>query len=359
MGTAQAAGLCANLPSEFQKGCQLFSDWGWTTGNPDAEYHVVDCPAAFKSYVADQFNADGVVSEDTVSTTTGSETSTTGLPETTIATTTASNADGACFISNCGCPDDFKQNWCNVQDHQLMDSFCKANQQNCETCTGSWCPYDGPGGSLTTTTQESTLETSSTSILTTTSTTTTTPIGDSCGYMPTKCENRITRAYNEKLSKTYKQFEAITGVSQNDATFEDVQLYWLCKGKSANKCAGMELPCGCSSPPCVCPGDETTTTSVTTEASTTTVASTTETSTASPTSTSTTSTGSTSTTTTEASTSTSTQTAQTCALAACGCSQTGQSWCNDSNSWLATDWCHASESNCQACTGVWCEGTSA
>jgi len=363
--TAQASALCDNLPVQFQKGCQLFSDWGWKTGNPDAEYQVVACPEAFKSYVADQFNADGVVSESTTTgsetTTTESGTSTTVLETTsTPSTTSTSNSDGACFIFQCGCPDDFKESWCTVESHQMMDTFCGGNQQNCETCAGSWCPYDGPGGSLTTTTTtESTtpLTTSTTETSTTSSTeaststtngiTSTTTLGTSCGYMPTKCENKIRTAHDtDRFTKTYGKFEEITGVPQADATFEDMQLYWYCKGKSANKCTGMELPCSCSSPPCVCADDQTTTVTTTgqqTSQTTTqlTTLSTTEASTS----------------TTEATTST--QSTMNCALSVCGCSQNGQSWCNSSNSWLATEWCHELQSNCESCNGVWCDGAIA
>lgn len=246
----------------------------------------------------------------------------------------------------------------------MIDSFCGSSQQNCETCGGSWCPYDGPGGSLTTTAQ-TTLVTSSTEISTTTSSTevststtnvitsTTTTSETSCGYMPTKCENKIRSAYDsDRFTKTYGQFQEITGVSQNDATFEDMQLYWFCKGKSSRKCTGMELPCGCSSPPCVCPGDETTTlTSTTLETSQVTSHSTTQTTTTTE-----------APSTTEATTTTSTQSTTmmtSCALSVCGCSQNGQSWCNSSNSWLATDWCHELSSNCENCNGVWCDGSIA
>jgi len=247
----------------------------------------------------------------------------------------------------------------------MIDSFCASNQQDCETCGGSWCPYDGPGGSLTTTTAQTTLVTSSTEISTTTSSTevststtnvitsTTTTSETSCGYMPTKCENKIRSAYDsDRFTKTYGQFQEITGVSQNDATFEDMQLYWFCKGKSARKCTGMELPCGCSAPPCVCPGDETTTlTSTTLETSQVTSQSTTQTTTTTE-----------APSTTEATTTTSTQSTTmmtSCALSVCGCSQNGQSWCNSSNSWLATDWCHELSSNCENCNGVWCDGSIA
>lgn len=159
--TAQAATRCSSLPTQFQKGCQLFSEWGWTRGDPPAEFQVVDCPSAFKEYVSDQFNADGVITTnptslpDTTTTTTATSTSTTST-----STQQPTGSDGACFIWQCGCPDNFKESWCTVQSHQLVDSFCGANSQNCEQCSGIFCGYDGPGGPVTTTT--SSLSTTST-----------------------------------------------------------------------------------------------------------------------------------------------------------------------------------------------------
>merc|ERR1719450_326950 len=147
--TAQAASRCSNLPAQFQKGCQLFSEWGWTRGDPGAEYQVVECPAAFKNYVADQFDANGVVDSTDPSVTDAPVVSTDAPVVSTDAPVTG---DGACFVSQCGCPDAFKESWCTVESHEMQDTFCGGSQQNCETCNGAWCPYDGPGGSLTTTT---------------------------------------------------------------------------------------------------------------------------------------------------------------------------------------------------------------
>jgi len=191
--TAQAASRCAQLPAEFQKGCQLFSEWGWTSGDPYAEYQVVDCPSAFKDYVADQFDADGVVNDDTTDLpeTTVTVTSTT---TTTVATTSA-NGGGACFIFQCGCPDQFKESWCTVESHRYNDDFCAANQANCETCLGSWCPFDGPGGPVTSTT-----------------TTTTTPQAPGpCGESSTAVHDGRTDSGNGVLPLTIYQCSVANG----------------------------------------------------------------------------------------------------------------------------------------------------
>jgi len=188
--TAQAISLCASLPAELQKGCQLFSEWGWTRGDPIAEYQIVQCPSAFKDYISDQFDANGVVDSDTTTSTSTSSTNTpsTSAPSSTtsIATTTTSSTSvpsttttvtttgGACFIFNCGCPDAFKESWCDENSHRMQDSFCGKDQSNCETCYGSWCPYDGPGGSLTTTTTVATTSSTSTTSTTTSTASTTT-----------------------------------------------------------------------------------------------------------------------------------------------------------------------------------------
>jgi len=59
--TKQAQVLCDRLPLEYQEGCQLFTEWGWTTGNPqNAKYKVVECPQAYKDFIASQFDKDGI-----------------------------------------------------------------------------------------------------------------------------------------------------------------------------------------------------------------------------------------------------------------------------------------------------------
>ena len=41
---------CDKLPSIYQKACKLFVEWGWNTGNPTAQYQIVDTPKAFLDY---------------------------------------------------------------------------------------------------------------------------------------------------------------------------------------------------------------------------------------------------------------------------------------------------------------------
>jgi len=328
--TAQASSRCARLPTEFQKGCELFSEWGWTRGDPNAQFQVVECPSAFKDYVADQFDANGVVTGTTPTSLSTTTTTTTPL-STTLTTTSSSNGDGACFILQCGCPDSFKESWCNEQSHQLTDTFCGANQQNCETCAGIFCPFDGPGGPTSTST----------------TTTTTTTTSSSCGYIPDTCVKPLNRMFNKISTKNLGKFEKITGVSESEASFEDIQLYFHCRGRNAAKCTGLEKPCTCSRPPCICPGEEAPTSTASTTSTTASTTSTTA---------STTTTTASTTSTTSTSTTTTTQgKSRRCALAQCGCNLSGQSWCNAENGWLSTDWCHLNAGNCQACTGAWCD----
>jgi hypothetical protein len=603
--TAQAVSRCSSLPLEFQKGCQLFSEWGWTRGDPSAEYQVVDCPSAFKDYIADQFDENGVV----VGTTTSVPETTIG--ETSLSSTTTTTADsstdgpGVCFIAQCGCPDHFKENWCTINDHKYSDSFCATSQANCETCNGAWCPFDGPGGPATTTPtpvdttlavdttipidttlpvdttdlsgeyvsldfntqisdftfgqsvtiesdslrfetstanfgkgflksqfsvpgdhwgrvwmkmdsisltsnlghwvaiaggvggnqirmmdinsneagkvvfqlgwqddafqkvtswsnkyslstewtcyewhmdpnaqtfdfyvsgnavtwdspngigsnvpsgrqlpqtldwigfgvesfggagttiggnfdnievasnrvgcgaapeatttttsttfQTTTISSSSSTSSTTTSTTTVVPTTlkettipstdlptttvSTCGYVPPKCSKPLQKNFDKLSKKTFKKFKKVTGVSQSDATIEDMQLYFYCKGKSKKNCGGIEAPCTCSNPPCICPGDIPNTTP-----STTTIASTTTTST--------TSTTTAPTTTTLATTKGTTKSSLQCANSQCGCDLSGASWCTAENMWVSSGWCQESSGNCQNCNGVWCGSDS-
>lgn len=56
------AARCGDLPDEFQKGCYLFSEWGWTGGKTSrARYKVVDCPAAFKDHIGSLFDTNGII----------------------------------------------------------------------------------------------------------------------------------------------------------------------------------------------------------------------------------------------------------------------------------------------------------
>merc|ERR550517_1172570 len=153
-----------------------------------------------------------------------------------------------------------------------------------------------PPGTVDTTTTTTTTTTSTTlpSTTTTTTPTTTTTTTSTCGFVPPKCSKAIEKNFNKLNKKSFGKFETITGVSQSEATLEDMSLYFYCKGKAASKCGGLQLPCTCSRPPCVCPGATTTTT--------TTIAT------------------STSTTTTKSS-------SQKCVLSSCGCNLKGQGWC--------------------------------
>lgn len=63
-----AAGCdCSSLPSgtaeerALKAGCELFTEWGWTTGAPTLQYEVVQCPAQFLNLVGNAFDAGGVV----------------------------------------------------------------------------------------------------------------------------------------------------------------------------------------------------------------------------------------------------------------------------------------------------------
>merc|ERR1711953_746208 len=144
---------------------------------------------------------------------------------------------------------------------------CGAAPENPTTTTTTTAP------TTTTSVSTSTTTTPTSTILSTTSTTTAT-----CGFIPTKCNNAINRGFNMKDTKSYGKFEELTGVSQADATKDDMTLYFKCKGRAATKCEGLQYPCTCSSPPCTCPGDTTTTTTTSTIPTTTMTTTTTSTS---------------------------------------------------------------------------------
>ena len=56
------AARCSQLPAQFQKGCRLFSEWGWTGGTTSrARYKVVECPDQFKAHIGSLFDENGVI----------------------------------------------------------------------------------------------------------------------------------------------------------------------------------------------------------------------------------------------------------------------------------------------------------
>jgi hypothetical protein len=57
------ASMSDRTPGEslMKKGCELFSAWGWHSGNPSGvEFQVVECPSEFKAFIASAFAEDGV-----------------------------------------------------------------------------------------------------------------------------------------------------------------------------------------------------------------------------------------------------------------------------------------------------------
>jgi len=46
----------------MRQGCEIFTSWGWTSGDPTLEYQVVECPKAFEAYVQEAFTKKGVKS---------------------------------------------------------------------------------------------------------------------------------------------------------------------------------------------------------------------------------------------------------------------------------------------------------
>merc|ERR1719335_1590113 len=56
---------CASLPDGtkeeqvLKRGCELFSSWGWTRGDPDLEYEPVECPSRFRELMETAFGPQG------------------------------------------------------------------------------------------------------------------------------------------------------------------------------------------------------------------------------------------------------------------------------------------------------------
>merc|ERR1711874_575990 len=157
------------------------------------------------------------------------------------------------------------------------DIIVSANRVGCGSAPGTTDTPTTSTDAPTTSTQSST-STTETSTSTSTTGTSTSTTSTNCGYIPDTCGRPLTRMYGQTETKTLGKFEEITGVQLAEATVEDIQLYFHCRGRNPSKCTGLEKPCSCSSPPCICPGEEPPTTS-TSASTTSTSASTTATST--------------------------------------------------------------------------------
>merc|ERR1712136_538825 len=150
------------------------------------------------------------------------------------------------------------------------------NRIGCGSAPGTTdTPTTSSEAPTTSTTQSTTTSTStSTSTIAISTSTTST----NCGYIPDTCGRPLTRIYDQRETKTLGKVEEITGVQLAEATVEDIQLYFHCQRRNPSKCTGLEKPCTCSSPPCICPGEEPPTTSTSASTTTTTASTTTSTS---------------------------------------------------------------------------------
>merc|ERR1711997_307232 len=95
-----------------------------------------------------------------------------------------------------------------------------------------------PGEADTTTTTTTTTPTNPTTS-TTQSTSTTSTTSTSCGYIPATCGKSLTRIFDKRGIKTLGKFEEITGVQLAEATVEDIQLYFHCRGRNPSKCPAL------------------------------------------------------------------------------------------------------------------------
>ncbi|KRX07530.1 hypothetical protein PPERSA_11079 [Pseudocohnilembus persalinus] len=56
----------------------------------------------------------------------------------TVSATRELSTNGVCYIEQCGCPEAFLATWCGDAS-QLADPWCQKNDSNCGNCAGVWC----------------------------------------------------------------------------------------------------------------------------------------------------------------------------------------------------------------------------
>ena len=82
-------------------------------------------------------------------------------------------------------------------------------------------------------------------------------LGKPPGYDPTHCDQRIKAALEHVKNdhdafESYPKISKVTGVTVQDATYEDFQRYFKCKKVHRYECndKGLPFPKRCSTPPC-------------------------------------------------------------------------------------------------------------
>ena len=168
---------CGSLPvGAMRDGCERFRRWGWTSGDPQLTYEVVDCPSAFVDIVGGAFDAGGVVDEvvadDDAATPVATPTMrpTPAPPAPTPSTTTPPATDWYCNWNGCNGVAE-GGDWCNAARERCKDGcggrvcsrlptpappprtwYCNWNGCNGVTEGGDWCNAararceDGCGG---------------------------------------------------------------------------------------------------------------------------------------------------------------------------------------------------------------------
>merc|ERR1712217_983530 len=108
-----------------RKGCELFTSWGWTRGDPTPHWKPVECPAALKELIHDSFGPSGPQQSHAANSTVVSK----------MVAAKANNGNQCCY-SQCGSAG------CNGPTE-----WCSQSQQNCEgSCHGHFCPAEPSPG---------------------------------------------------------------------------------------------------------------------------------------------------------------------------------------------------------------------
>ncbi|KRX09780.1 hypothetical protein PPERSA_02652 [Pseudocohnilembus persalinus] len=47
--------------------------------------------------------------------------------------------NGVCYIDVCGCPDNWLNSWCDIEEAQFESEWCQENNFRCDQCGGYWC----------------------------------------------------------------------------------------------------------------------------------------------------------------------------------------------------------------------------
>ena len=132
---------CDSLPEEndeqkkLKVGCQLFTEWGWKSGNPTLNFEIVECPSKYKDITKNSFGVNGPIpsNENPQPTLYPTHKPTTSNQPINQPTNQPTNQPSLNPGRNWYC------NWNNCDGIKQGGPWCNFLRKNCKICSGKVC----------------------------------------------------------------------------------------------------------------------------------------------------------------------------------------------------------------------------